>query len=125
MNFRDTPVTCKSCGKQFIFTVETQRQMAERGLEVEIPEMCNSCMQRAEYGGRLHGRIKWFSLEKGYGFVIADSGSELFVHRNSVPLTEAGTLPALEEGQEVLYDVTDSPKGPQAVQVTPYGEPSN
>lgn len=120
MNFRDTLVTCQECGKQFIFTVEKQRKRAEQGLEVLIPAVCAACTQRVKYGGKLHGQIKWFDLVKGYGFIAEDSGNELFFHRSSVPLTEEGALPPLEEGQEVLYETIDTPKGPQAVQVTPY-----
>jgi CspA family cold shock protein len=120
MNFRDTLVTCHECGKQFIVTVEKQRQMAESGLEVVIPDHCDACTQRVEYGGKLHCRIKWFSLEKGYGFLAADSGKELFFHRSTVQRGGDGTLPALGEGQEVLYELKDTPKGPQAVQVTLY-----
>jgi CspA family cold shock protein len=120
MNYRDTLITCQECGKQFIFTVEAQRRMAESGQKIVVPDTCNVCTQKVKYGGKLHGRIKWFSLEKGYGFIIEDGGGEVFVHRNGVPLTADGTLPSLDEGQEVLYEVMDSPKGPQAVQVTPY-----
>jgi CspA family cold shock protein len=120
MNFRDTLVTCQECSRNFIFTVETQRHMAERGQEVVVPDLCASCTQRVKYGGKLHGRIKWFSLEKGYGFIVADSGTEIFVHRNGIPLTEEGTLPTLEDGQEVLYEVMETSKGPQAIQVAPY-----
>jgi len=120
MNFRDTLVICQQCGKQFIFTVDTQRKLAERGLEVAPPERCTSCTQRTDYGGKLHGRIKWFSLEKGYGFIVGDDGGEIFVHRNGILPTEEGILPPLDEGQEVLYEHTDSAKGPQAVKVTPF-----
>ncbi len=120
MNFRDTLVTCQECGKQFIFTVEKQRQMAESGLEVVVPDLCGACTQRVRYGGKLHGRIKWFDPGKGFGFVVQDDGGEIFVHRSGVPLTDEGTLPPLEEGQEVLYEVMDTPKGLQAVKVTPY-----
>jgi CspA family cold shock protein len=120
MNYRDTLVTCQECSKQFVFTVERQRQMAEQGVPVTTPDMCRACTGKVSHGGKIHGRIKWFSLEKGFGFIVADSGGEVFVHRNSVPLTDEGTLPPLEEGQEVLFETIDSPKGPQAVQVTPY-----
>jgi cold shock protein len=122
MNYRDTLVTCEECGKQFIFTVEKQRQLAERGLPVVAVDLCDACTQKINYGGKLRGRIKWFSLEKGYGFIVQEDGSELFLHRSGVPLGEDGTLPPLEEGREVLYEVMDSPKGPQAVQVRPYAE---
>ncbi len=119
MNFRDTLVTCEVCGKPFIFTVETQRQMAERGQEIQTPTTCPACTQKVQYGGRLHGRIKWFSEEKGYGFIVDDSGKELFFHRNSVSPTPEGALLALADGQEVLYDVEETVKGPQAARVTP------
>jgi CspA family cold shock protein len=120
MNFRDTLVTCVECGQQFIFTVEAQREMAERGLPVTIPDLCSDCTQRDRYAGKLHGRIKWFSLEKGYGFIIKDDGSEVFVHRNGLVPTGDGTRPTLGEGEQVLFELSDTPKGPQAIQVTPY-----
>jgi CspA family cold shock protein len=113
MNYRDTLVTCQECGTQFVFTVEKQRQMAERGLEVVTPDRCVRCTQQADYGGKLHGHLKWFSLEKGYGFIVQDDGSEIFVHRSGVPPTADGSIPPLEEGQEVLYKVTDSPNPAQ------------
>lgn len=117
MNFRDTLVTCEECGKQFIVTVERQRQMAERGEEVVIPEMCGSCTQRIKYGGKLHGRIKWFSAEKGYGFLVGDGGNELFFHRTSVLRSKEGEMPSLDDGLEVLYELVEGNKGPQAAQV--------
>lgn len=120
MNYRDTSVTCQECGKKFIFTVEAQRKMAEHGQEITTPQMCGACTQRVQYGGKLHGRIKWFSLEKGYGFILGDSGEEVFVHRSGVSLTDESTLPTLDEGQEVLYEMQDTPRGPQAIQVVPY-----
>jgi CspA family cold shock protein len=120
MTYRDTFVTCEECDKQFVFTVEKQRQMADQGQEITIPELCTDCTHKVKYGGRLHGRVKWFSLDKGYGFIVQDSGGEIFVHRNSVAPAEDGTVPNLEEGQEVLYEVSQTSKGPQATQVTPY-----
>jgi len=117
MNFRDTLVTCQECGKEFIFTVEEQRKLANTQGEVTVPEMCAECRQRIKYGGKLHGRVKWFDLTKGYGFIAPDAGEEVFFHRSGVPLTEDGNLPPLEEDQEVLFEVMDTPKGPQATQV--------
>jgi CspA family cold shock protein len=117
MNYRDTLVTCQECGKQFIFTVEKQRQMSERGLDVLLPDTCDACTQRVKHGGKLHGRIRWFDLGKGYGFIVGDGGNELFFHRTGVVPAEDGSLPGLEEGQEVLFEVMDSPKGPQACRV--------
>jgi CspA family cold shock protein len=124
MNFRDTIVTCQECGTSFVYTVEKQRELAERGMEVRIPDLCEACTQAVKYGGRRHGRVKWFSAEKGYGFIVQDNGSEIFLHRQGIPLTEEGALPSLADGQEVLYEVIDTPKGPQAVQVTHYQTPA-
>jgi CspA family cold shock protein len=120
MTYRDMFVTCQECGKQFVFTVEKQRQMTELGRDPSAPDMCNTCTQKVKYGDKMHGRIKWFSTEKGYGFISQDDGSEIFVHRNSLIPDSDGQIPPMEEGQEVLYKAMDSPKGPQAVQVTPY-----
>jgi CspA family cold shock protein len=120
MNYRDTLIECEQCGREFVFTVEKQRQLAEQGREVSAPSLCESCSQKTQYGGKLHGRIKWFSLEKGYGFLIQEDASELFVHRSGLPTNPDGTPLVLEEGQEVLYEVLDTPKGQQAVQITPY-----
>lgn len=116
MTYRDTLVTCAECGREFIFRVEKQRQQAERGEEVTIPEVCQACRQRIEYGGKLHGRVKWFDAGKGYGFIVQDVGEEIFFHHSNV-VRDGDELPPLEEGQEVLYEVTDTPKGPAATQV--------
>jgi CspA family cold shock protein len=113
-------VTCQECGKQFIFTVEKQRQMDEKGLDITPPDSCDACTQRVKHGGKLHGRIRWFDLGKGYGFIADDGGKDLFIHRSGVVLTDDGRLPSMEEGQEVLFEVTESPKGPQATQVMLY-----
>jgi len=117
--YRDTLVTCQECGKQFVFTVEMQRQMDERGLEIKVPETCAACTRKTQYGGKLHGRIKWFDLTKGYGFIVEDNGKEIFFHRSDITQGEDGSLPPLEDGQEVLYETGESPKGPHAVGVTP------
>jgi len=113
--FRDTQVTCRECGKQFILTVEKQRTAAEKG--ASSPDTCIACTQRVRYRGKLHGRVKWFGLEKGYGFITDDSGKDTFFHRDGLLLPEGMPLPALDEGQEVLYEVMDTSRGPQAFQV--------
>jgi len=61
------------------------------------------------------GVVKWFSSEKGYGFITPDEGgTDLFVHFSSI----AGSgFRNLEEGQRVSFDVQDGQKGPQAAQV--------
>jgi CspA family cold shock protein len=113
--FRDTHINCRECGKQFILTVEKQRKAAELG--DRLPETCESCTQRVRYHGKLHGRVKWFSLEKGYGFITDDAGKDVFLHRDGLLVETDQPLPTLQEGQQVLYGVMETSRGPQAIQV--------
>jgi CspA family cold shock protein len=61
------------------------------------------------------GTVKWFSSEKGYGFITPDDGSaDVFVHFSAI----AGEgYKNLEEGQKVEYEATQGQKGPQASSV--------
>lgn len=61
------------------------------------------------------GSVKWFSAEKGYGFITPDDGTkDLFVHHSAI---QADGFRTLNEGEKVEYDVTQGQKGPQAVNV--------
>lgn len=61
------------------------------------------------------GSVKWFSAEKGYGFITPDDGTkDLFVHHSAI---QAEGFRTLNEGEKVEYDVTQGQKGPQAVNV--------
>ena len=63
------------------------------------------------------GTVKWFSAEKGFGFITPDDGSaDVFVHFSAI----AGEgYRNLEENAKVEYDVTQGQKGPQAANVRP------
>ncbi|MDH5424896.1 MAG: cold-shock protein [Gammaproteobacteria bacterium] len=62
------------------------------------------------------GTVKWFNESKGFGFIVADDGSQdVFVHFSVI---EGGGFKTLAEGQKVEYDVEKGPKGPQATKVT-------
>jgi len=60
------------------------------------------------------GTVKWFSSEKGYGFISQESGEDVFVHFSGI---EGGGYKNLEENQKVEFEVTQGPKGLQAVNV--------
>ena len=62
------------------------------------------------------GKVKWFNSTKGFGFIIADDGTEVFVHHTAIQSTGFRTL---EEGQRVEFDVTSGPKGLKAENVQP------
>jgi CspA family cold shock protein len=60
------------------------------------------------------GRVKWFSNEKGYGFIEREGGEDVFVHFSAIV---GEGYRSLAEGQEVEFDVVEGPKGRQAANV--------
>ena len=61
------------------------------------------------------GKVKWFSAEKGYGFIEReDGGGDVFVHFSAIQ--EQG-FKTLAEGQKVSFDIVEGARGPQAANV--------
>lgn len=60
------------------------------------------------------GKVKWFSKQKGYGFIEQEGGQDVFVHFQSIVGDGFRTL---EEGQAVEFDVIQGPRGEQASNV--------
>lgn len=60
------------------------------------------------------GKVKWFSKEKGYGFIEREEGSDVFVHYSAI---QGEGFKSLAEGQEVEFDVVEGDRGPQAANV--------
>jgi CspA family cold shock protein len=60
------------------------------------------------------GRVKWFSDQKGYGFITTDSQTDVFVHHSEI---QGEGYKTLEEGQEVEFEIQMGQKGEQAVNV--------
>jgi CspA family cold shock protein len=60
------------------------------------------------------GTVKWFSNQKGYGFIEQDGGPDVFVHHSAI---QEGGFRTLEEGQRVEFTVEQGQKGPAAANV--------
>ena len=60
------------------------------------------------------GRVKWFNEKKGFGFISRDDGDDVFVHFTAI---KRDGFKSLSEGDEVEFEVTNGPKGPQATDV--------
>ncbi|CAM3081923.1 cold-shock protein [Lactococcus hircilactis] len=60
------------------------------------------------------GTVKWFNATKGFGFITAEDGKDVFVHFSAIKTDGFKTL---DEGQKVTFDLEDGPRGPQAINV--------
>jgi CspA family cold shock protein len=63
---------------------------------------------------RVTGTVKWFSRQKGYGFIEREGGDDVFVHFSAI---QGEGFRNLEEGDQVEFNIESSPKGPQAANV--------
>ena len=60
------------------------------------------------------GKVKWFNGKKGYGFILADSGEEVFVHFSEI---QGDGYRTLDEGQAVEFEIEKDQRGPKAKKV--------
>ncbi|UCC83652.1 MAG: cold shock domain-containing protein [Gemmatimonadota bacterium] len=63
---------------------------------------------------RAKGRVKWFSQDRGYGFIEQEAGPDVFVHHTALQGTG---VRALQEGEHVEFDVVEEPRGLKAENV--------
>tara|TARA_Y100001936_G_scaffold21606_1_gene18924 strand:+ start:476 stop:676 length:201 start_codon:yes stop_codon:yes gene_type:complete len=63
-----------------------------------------------------NGRVKWFSNQKGYGFIQTEDGKDIFVHFSAI---QSDGFKTLSQGQDVEFEISEGPKGPQAANVSP------
>jgi CspA family cold shock protein len=62
------------------------------------------------------GTVKWFNSGRGYGFISQENGPDVFVHHTAI---QGEGYKSLEENQKVEFEITQGPKGPQAINVRP------
>ena len=60
------------------------------------------------------GTVKWFNNQKGFGFIAPENGRDVFVHHTAI---QGDGYKSLEEGQKVQFEITQGPKGDQAINV--------
>lgn len=63
----------------------------------------------------MNGTVKWFNGDKGFGFITAEDGTDVFVHYSQINKDGYKTL---EEGEAVSFELAQGQKGPQAENVT-------
>lgn len=66
----------------------------------------------------MEGKVKWFSAEKGYGFIEHENGDDVFVHFSAI--VDDG-FKTLNEGQAVEFEIVEGARGPQAANVVKKG----
>jgi len=115
MAFRDQEVTCKECGKSFIYRVEEQRKQTNMEIEQIAPELCPDCrVQEDVTPGLRPGTIKWYREDKHFGFLTQADGTEVFFHASGV---DGNASEILREDVPIWYEVTKTERGLQAINI--------
>jgi CspA family cold shock protein len=93
-------------------SVQTSRAFHRSGIESRRRA---STARRASEGFNVeNGTVKWFNDAKGFGFIVRESGPDVFVHHTAI-VSEG--FRSLAEGERVQFDVVQGPKGAQAANV--------
>jgi len=104
----DRPVYCRNC-----FDAKKPASQS-RGQRPARAGGARPAPRASSDGPRVQGAVKWFNEAKGFGFIAADSGDEVFVHFSAITGDGFRTL---TEGDRVEFDAVEGPKGKQAANV--------
>ena len=106
---QDRWLTCSECRTEWVWTATEQVLQGA----AEPPARCPACRILAPPPAHQRGVVKWYSPQKGYGFITLASGEELFFHRSSLSAEDAPPT----AGDLVQFTVSDNARGRQAVAV--------
>mmetsp|Transcript_19834 Transcript_19834/g.27917 ORF Transcript_19834/g.27917 Transcript_19834/m.27917 type:complete len:125 (-) Transcript_19834:287-661(-) len=94
--------------------VETMNGHMKQQLKISTAQIARTlCIERPS--DREHATVKWFDASKGFGFLVRENGSDLYVHYTNI---RGQGYRALEAGQRVEFVIADTEKGPVAEDVT-------
>lgn len=65
----------------------------------------------------LTGKVKWYDTTKGFGFIEAETGNDIFVHYTGIPNVNNKKVNLMAD-QKVTFEITDGKRGPQATNVS-------
>jgi CxxC-x17-CxxC domain-containing protein len=108
------PIYCRDCFQNRRPGRDAERR-PPRGARPPAPAAGPS---GASSGGRQQGAVKWFNEAKGFGFIVEDSGEEIFVHFSAI---QSDGFKTLAQGDRVEFDVVPGARGRQAANVTRVG----
>jgi len=92
-----------------IYSVQMSKAAPGRGAAFFDPKF-----SRKEAQSNLEGKVKWFNARKGYGFIELEDGTDIFVHYSAI---QGEGFKNLKQDEQVTFEVAESEKGPQAVNV--------
>ena len=105
---------CLKCGSGYILTSTYRDLLARRQVKEAVPALCPTCFFAHGPLPKQLGRVKWFNPGKRFGFIIADTGEEIFFHQEQL-LPDVPQTP--RKGQQVRFHVHRAFKGPEALNV--------
>ena len=73
----------------------------------------------------MNGKVKWFNSNKGYGFIITEENTEYFVHWKSIITKNPNELKTLNQDEPVQFDIIETDKGTQAINIVRMNVPRN